>query len=98
MQKDDAELQTKQAEDSAKEQAWIAHELGKFVSDTANGLYSGNERAAANRVYDLNKSSLRKKRLNAYNYETLEEAKSAYEKSESDDTFEVWLFTNAVKP
>lgn len=76
----DAELRALQATDKAKEQEWIAHELGKFIRDVANGIYVGQEVPAANRVYDLNKGSLKKQRLNAYNYDSLDEAKEAYKR------------------
>lgn len=78
--KDDAEKLKLQADDETKEHEWIAHELGNFVRDIANGIYAGGEIAAANRVYDLNKGSLRKKRLNAYNYDSLQAAREAYRK------------------
>ena len=100
---DDAEFHAKQAHDRAKEQEWIAHELGNFIKDVANSIYVGQEVAAANRVYDLNKGSLKKKRLNAYNFDSLQEAKDAYEKHckvEGIPFDEInmlsWLFSYAV--
>ena len=77
-QKEEAEFQLRQAKDEAKEQMWIARELGNFVRDIANSIYEGREVSAANRVYDLNRGSLKKKRLNAYNFDSLQEAKDAY--------------------
>lgn len=90
MQKEDAEFQAKQARDAAKEQEWIAHELGNFIRDVANSLYVGKEVAAAQRVYDLNKGSLRKVRRNAYNYETVEEAQMDFVGDQ--DKFLEWLY------
>lgn len=89
------------AEDSAKEHAWVANELGKFVSDIANGLYEGKEIAAARRVYDLNGGSLKKKHVNAADYESEEEARAAFEKQFWSRTYNMqeyldWLFS-AVK-
>ena len=89
------------AEDSAKEQAWIANELGKFVSDVANGFYEGQEIAAARRIYELNGGSLKKKRINAADYETEEDARAAFEKQFWSQTYNIqeyldWLFS-AVK-
>lgn len=102
---DDAEFNTKKALDEMREQKWIAHELGKFISDVANGLYEDREIPAAQRVYDLNKSSLKKRRLNAYNYDSLEEAKAAYMdycKQEKITYYETnllgWLFSYAARP
>ena len=98
-QKEEAEFNAKQAQDKAKEQEWIAHELANFVKCVANGIYVGQERAAANRVYDLNGGSIRKKRLNAYNFNSLDEAKKAYiealiEPYEAERFLE-WLFQYA---
>ena len=86
------------AEETAKEQAWIANELGKFVSDVANGIYEGQEIAAARRIYGLNEGSLRKKRINAAEYETEMEARKAFEKQFWSDTYSSdeymdWLFS-----
>ena len=90
------------AEDSAKEQAWIANELGKFVSDVANGIYEGQEIAAARRIYELNGGSLKKKRINAADYETEEEARAAFEKQFRHTNYSMkeyldWLFSNVTK-
>lgn len=93
-----AESKAEKAESKSKEQEWIAHELGKFVRDVANGLYAGQERAAANRVYDLNGGSITKKRLNCYTFDSLSEARRAYARTIPDsellnlDAFEEWLF------
>ena len=104
-QKEDAEFRAQQAEDEAKEQKWIAHELGNFIRDIANSIYVGHEVPAANRVYDLNKGSLKKKRLNAYNFDSLQEAKYAYanvckEKGIPFDEINMlpWLFDYAARP
>lgn len=77
-EREDAEVAQRQAEAATKEQAWVAHELGKFIEDIANGMFAGQEMAAAKRVYDLNSSSLTRKRLNAFDYDSLEEARNAY--------------------
>lgn len=102
---DDAEHECKKARDSAKEQGWLAQELGKFVRDISNGLYEGQEMAAAKRVYDLNSGSIKKKRLNAYNFDSLDEAKEAYHEhclNQSMRYNEIemlgWLFEYAVRP
>lgn len=102
---EDAEVKARQAKDEAKEQMWIAHELGNFIRDIANSLYVGREVSAANRVYDLNKGSLKKKRLNAYNFDSLQEAKAAYaeycgEKGLPIDEKNMlsWLFDYAARP
>ena len=97
----EVEFARTKAEDSAKEQAWIANELGKFVSDVANGFYEGQEIAAARRIYELNGGSLKKKRINAADYETEEEARAAFEKQFWSQTYNIqeyldWLFS-AVK-
>ena len=97
----EVEFARTKAEDSAKEQAWIANELGKFVSDVANGFYEGQEIAAARRIYELNGGSLKKKRINAADYETEEEARAAFEKQFWSETYNMqeyldWLFS-AVK-
>ena len=97
----EVEFARTKAEDSAKEQAWIANELGKFVSDVANGIYEGQEIAAARRIYELNGGSLKKKRINAADYETEEEARAAFEKQFWSETYNMqeylnWLFS-AVK-
>ena len=84
-QKEEAKLRARRAEDEAKEQTWIAHELGNFVRDLANGVYEGGEMAAAKRVYDLNGGSIKKKRLNAYNFDSYEEAKDAYREHCKED-------------
>lgn len=105
VQRDEMELESKRAMDSAKEQAWIAQELGKFVRDLSIGFYVGQEMAAAKRVYDLNGGSIKKKRLNAYNFDSLDEAKDAYQeycKKEGLAFNEInilpWLFDFAERP
>lgn len=91
------ELAKAKAEESAKEKSWMANELGKFVSDVANGIYEGQEMAAARRIYDLNSGSLNKQRTNASNYETLADAEKAFafmrgrEQYTSQDLLQ-WLF------
>lgn len=90
------------AESIAKDQSWIANELGKFVSDIANGIYEGQEIAAARRVYDLNGSSLKKKHVNAADYESEEEARAAFEKQNMSQTYNMqdfldWLFSAVEK-
>lgn len=90
------------AESLAKDQAWIANELGKFVSDIANGIYEGKEIAAARRVYDLNGSSMKKKHVNAADYESEEEARTAFEKQFVSQTYTMqeyldWLFSAVEK-
>lgn len=101
----EANLESKKAKDFAKEQAWIAQELGKFVCDIANGIYAGQEIAAAKRVYDLNGGSIKKKRLNAYNFDSYEEAKDAYREHCKEDGIAFdeinmlpWLFNFAERP
>ena len=92
------ELAKAKAEESAKEKSWLANELGKFVSDVANGIYEGKEIAAARRIYDLNGGSLKKKRINAAEYESEEDARIGYRKQYPMRSFEplnfiVWLFS-----
>lgn len=98
-QKEEAEFNAKQAEDKAKEKEWLAHELAHFIRDVANGIYEGQERSAANRVYDLNGGSIRKKRLNVYNFDSLDEAKKAYAEETKEpyeaERFLEWLFRYA---
>ena len=95
-----AEFNQTKAENNSKEKARIANELGKFVCDVANGLYEGQEIAAARRVYDLNSGSLTKQRINACDYDSVQEAKQAYlEKMNdapyTDEAFQLWLFEPA---
>ena len=90
------------ADDAAKEQAWIANELGKFVSDVANGFYEGQEIAAARRIYDLNGGSLKKKRINAAYFESDEEARAAFEEQFRSRNYSMkeyldWLFRTVTK-
>ena len=97
-----AEFEKTKAEQDAKEKSWIANELGKFVSDVANGVYEGQEISAARRVYDLNGGSLNKRRINAAEYETEEEARSAFEKQFWSRTYNMneyldWLFSTVKK-
>ena len=99
-QKEEAEFNAKQSEDKAKEKEWLAHELANFIRDVANGIYEGRERSAANRVYDLNGSSIRKKRLKAYNFDSLAEARKEYAEVVADkpydaEEFLAWLFSFA---
>lgn len=79
-----------------EELEWIKKELSDFILGIATEQYLGQEVAAAKRVFNLNFSGLRKKRRNAYNYETKEAAKQAYiekEKKEYQETeFLDWLF------
>lgn len=99
----EAEFARKRAETDAKEKAWTANELGKFVSDIANGIYEGQEIAAARRVYDLNSGSLSKKRINASNYDSGFDAELAFRKEHgytSNDEytyaeFMAWCWTQA---
>ena len=94
------ELDKAKAEESEKDKAWVANELGKFVRDVANGLYEGQEMAAARRVYDLNSGSLNKRRINACNYESLDDAEKAFafmrgrEQYTSQDLLQ-WLFESS---
>lgn len=89
------------AEDEARNQAWVAQELGNFVRGIANRQYEGTEVAAAQRVFDLNGSSLSKKRLNAYNYDSVKDAILGYRKArgldplapENLNDFHEWLFS-----
>jgi hypothetical protein len=97
-----AEFEKTKAEQDAKEKYWIANELGKFVSDIANGVYEGQEISAARRVYDLNGGSLNKRRINAAEYETEEEARAAFEKQFWSRTYNMndyldWLFSTVKK-
>ena len=97
-----AEFEKTKAEQDAKEKSWIANELGKFVSDVANGVYEGQEISAARRVYDLNGGSLNKRRINAAEYETEEEARVAFEKQFWSRTYNMneyidWLFSTVKK-
>lgn len=97
-----AEFEKTKAEQDAKEKSWIANELGKFVSDIANGVYEGQEISAARRVYDLNGGSLNKRRINAAEYETEEEARAAFEKQFWSRTYNMneyldWLFSTVKK-
>ena len=66
------------SEAKAKEQSWYAQELGKFIDDIANCRYEGQEIVAARRVYNLNSGSINRKRLNAHNYDTFDEARQGY--------------------
>ena len=96
-EKEELEHKVLKAEDKAKEQEWVAFELAKFVKAVANGIYAGQERAAANRVYDLNANSITKRRLNCYSFDSLPEAKKKYaaihpDKPEDVDAFLEWLF------
>lgn len=94
--KRDAESRLKEAEEKAKSQEWLAQQLGTFVRDMSCGLYEGKEKAAAQRVYDLNKSSIRKRYLNAYKFDSLEEAKQGYidatQKEADAEEVLKWLF------
>ena len=97
-----AEFEKTKAEQDAKEKSWIANELGKFVSDIANGVYEGQEISAARRVYDLNSGSLNKRRINAAEYETEEDARAAFEKQFWSRTYNMneyldWLFSTVKK-
>lgn len=97
-----AEFEKTKAEQDVKEKSWIANELGKFVSDVANGVYEGQEISAARRVYDLNGGSLNKRRINAAEYETEEEARAAFEKQFWSRTYNMneyldWLFSTVKK-
>lgn len=87
------------AEKSAKDQAWVAQELGKFICDIANGVHEGREKQAARSVYDLNKGSIRRQRRNAADYDSWEEAKAAFAKQSrtadapiTDSEVIEWLF------
>lgn len=95
-EKEEAYINAKNAYDKAKEQEWLAHELANFIKDVANGIYEGKERAAANRVYDLNGNSIKKKRLKAYTFDSLDEAKKVYaeevNKPYDAEEFLEWLF------
>lgn len=96
------EFAKEKAESFAKDQAWVANELGKFVRDIANGIYEGQEIAAARRVYDLNGSSLKKKHVNAADYESEEEARAAFEKQNMNQPYNTqeyldWLFRAVEK-
>ena len=95
-QKEEAEFNSKRANEKVKEQEWIAHELANFIIEVANGIYQGKEPAAARRVYDLNSGSIRKRRLKAYNFDSSEEAKSAYAeetgKEYNSEEFIEWIF------
>lgn len=90
------------ASEDAKNNAWVAMELGLFVAGVANHQYDGTEAAAARRIYNLNSSSLRKKMLNGYAFDSYKEAKEAYEKKckEEDLPFDdlnmlIWLYDYA---
>ena len=72
------EMEAVRANAKAKEQSWYAQELGKFIGDIANACYEGQEIAAARRVYNLNSGSINRKRLNAHNYDTFDEARQGY--------------------
>lgn len=95
-QKEEADVEIRKAQEKSKENEWLAHELSNFIRDLANGIYEGQERAAANRVYDLNGASIRKKRLKVYNFDSLTEAKKEYaeetKKQYDSEEFLNWLF------
>ena len=96
------EFAKEKAESLAKDQAWIANELGRFVRNIATGIYEGYEIAAARRVYDLNGSSLKKKHVNAADYESEEEARAAFEKQNMNQQYNMqeyldWLFRAVEK-
>lgn len=87
------------AENSMKEKSWLANELGKFVIDIADGIYEGKEIAAARRFYDLNGGGLKKKRTNAADYDSDEEARTAFARQMGDREFDMssylkWLFSS----
>lgn len=62
----------------ANEQAFVAHELGQFVEETANRMHVGNEPVVARRIWDLNRSMIVRKPLNCHLYDTEEDAQDAY--------------------
>ena len=93
---DDEEYKVNRITIEMREQQFIARELGKFVKDVGNRLYEGQEVAAAQRVYDLNGNKLNKTWINAYNYESLNDAVESFKEAKilelSGDSmqFEKW--------
>lgn len=63
-----------------EEQAWLAMEFLTFIKAVSNHEYDGNEPAAASRVYNLNSDQITKRPLNAFMYNSQEEARAAYER------------------
>jgi hypothetical protein len=76
-----------------KEQTWIANQLGQFVKQLGAGLYEGLEKAAAKRLYDLNCTSLTKPLVNAFLYDTIEEAREAFANANVSGSFGDWLYS-----
>lgn len=96
-EKEDAEFKARQAESKAKEAEWVAGEMGKFIRDVANHIYEGQEISAAQRVYDLNKGNLTKKRIRANDFASATAAEEAYRLAYPNDAeivrkFVDWLF------
>lgn len=80
-------------EHQLREQTWVANQLGQFVKELAAGLYEGQEKAAAKRLYDLNSESLKRPMLNAYLYDTIEEAREAFANANVSGSFGDWLYS-----
>jgi hypothetical protein len=76
-----------------KEQTWIANQLGQFVKELGAGIYEGQEKAAATRLYDLNCNSLKRPLVNAYLYDTIEEAREAFANANVSGSFGDWLYS-----
>mgnify|MGYP003289259835 CR=1 FL=1 len=80
-------------ESQLKEQTWIANQLGQFVKELAAGLYEGQEKAAAKRLYDLNCNSLQRPIKNAFLFDTIDEAREAFAHANVSGSFGDWLYS-----
>lgn len=80
-----------------KEQTWIANQLGQFVKELGAGLYEGQEKAAAKRLYDLNCNRLQRPIKNAFLFDTIDEAREAFAHANVSGSFGDWLYSQAKK-
>ena len=80
-------------ESQLKEQTWIANQLGQFVKELGAGLYEGQEKAAAKRLYDLNCNSLQRPIKNAFLFDTIDEAREAFANANVSGSFGDWLYS-----
>lgn len=80
-------------EQQLREQTWVANQIGQFVKELAAGLYEGQEKAAAKRLYDLNCNSLQRPIKNAFMFDTIDEAREAFANAEVSGSFGDWLYS-----
>lgn len=80
-------------ESQLKEQTWIANQLGQFVKELGAGLYEGQEKAAAKRLYDLNCNRLQRPIKNAFLFDTIDEAREAFANANVSGSFGDWLYS-----